>query len=113
MLILPALLLPLIFGLAIHRLIGIPRELWRGKLRLPGRQRIVLHAATLAAYGALLGYTVALGAALVHALLAAQDRLSAYLALLGYVAAYPVVYFLAAWVFYYGLQSTPDSVNQT
>jgi hypothetical protein len=112
MFLLPALFLPLVFGLAIHRLVDIPRKLWRGKLRLPGKQRILLHAATIAAYGVLLGYTIALGAALVHALLAAQDRLSAYLALLGYVAAYPVVYFLAAWVFYYGLQPTPDSAHQ-
>jgi len=112
MFLLPALFLPLVFGLAIHRLYEIPQKLWRGELRLPGRQRIFLHAATIGAYGVLLGYTVALGIALAHALLAAQDRLSAYLALLGYMAAYPLVYFLAAWAFYYGLQPAPDSDNQ-
>lgn len=104
MFILPALVVPLVFGLAIHRLCTIPRRLWRAELRLPGRQRPLLHLATLVAYAALLGYTAALGIALVHALVAAQDRLPAYMALLGYMAAYPLIYFLTAWVFYYGLQ---------
>ena len=55
---------------------------------------------------------MALGLALVHALVAAQDRAAAYLALLGYVVAYPVVYFLAAWVFFYGLRPKQTSKNQ-
>ena len=112
MFILPILLVPLVFGLAIHRLVDIPRQLSRGTLRLPGRRHVVLHAATIAAYAVLLGYTVALGLALVHALVAAQDRATAYLALLGYVVAYPVVYFLAAWVFFYGLRPKQTSKNQ-
>lgn len=104
MFILPALVIPLVFVLAIRRLYEIPQKLWRNQLRLPGRQRPLLHAATVTAYAALLGCTVALGAALAHVLLAAQDRLPAYVALLGYMAAYPLVYFFAAWVFYYGLR---------
>ena len=112
MFILPILLVPLVFGLAIHRLVDIPRQLSRGTQRLPGRRHVVLHAATIVAYTVLLGYTVALGLALVHALVAAQDRATAYLALLGYVVAYPVVYLLAAWVFFYGLRPKQIPQNQ-
>ena len=50
---------------------------------------------------------VGLGAALVHALVAAENKLSAYWVLVVYVAAYPVVYMGAAWVFYYGFRSPP------
>lgn len=112
MFILPILLLPLVFGLAIHRLVDVPRQIARGTLQLPGRQHLALHAATVGAYAVLLGCTLALGAALAHALWAAQERAPAYLALLGYVAAYPVVYFLAAWVFFYGLRPKRVSNNQ-
>lgn len=109
MFLLPALFLPLVFGLAIHRLYEIPQKLWRGELQLPGRQRALLYVVTMAAYLALLGYTIALGIALAQALLVAEDLLSAYLALLRYVAGYPLVYFVAAWVFYYGLRPNPPS----
>ncbi|MFT3813616.1 MAG: hypothetical protein QM740_09580 [Acidovorax sp.] len=99
-----ALIIPLIFGMAINRLYQIPRRLRRGELRLPGRQRAALHVATIAAYLVLLGYTVALAAALVHALLVADNHLSAYWELALYMAAYPLVYMGAAWVFYYGFK---------
>jgi hypothetical protein len=51
-------------------------------------------------------YTVALGVALGQALLVSSNRLHEYLALLGYTAAYPLVYIGVAWVFYYGLKKT-------
>lgn len=103
MFVLPALLLPLVFSLAIVRLYQVPRRLWQGELQLAGKHRIVLSIATVAAYLALLVYTLALGAALVQAIVVAEGRMAAYLALLAYVGVYPLVYFLAAWVFYYGL----------
>ena len=104
MFLLPMLLLPLVLGLAVYRLYQIPRKLWSGALRLPGRHRPFLGAATVGAYLVLLCCTVALSTALIRALLLAENRLSAYLSLLLYIAAYPLVYFGAAWVFYYGLQ---------
>ena len=103
MFLLPTLFLPLVFGLAVFRLYQIPRKLWAGALRLPGRPRIILWMATVGAYLALLCYTIALSTALVRAVFFAENRLSAYLSLVIYVAAYPLVYFAAAWVFYYGL----------
>lgn len=104
MFLLPTLLLPLAFGLAVFRLYQIPCQLWSGALRLPGRHCPLLWAATVGAYLVLLCYTVALSVALIWALFFVEDRLSAYLSLLFYIAAYPLVYFGAAWVFYYGLQ---------
>lgn len=111
MLLLPALLAPLVFGLAIFRLYQIPRKLWSGELRLPDRRHIVLLVATVGAYLALLGHTLALSATLVRALFLTENRMSAYLPLLIYVAAYPFVYFGAAWVFYYGLKPDLRSGN--
>ena len=41
MFILPILLVPLVFGLAIHRLVDVPRQLSRGTLRLLQEQQQV------------------------------------------------------------------------
>jgi hypothetical protein len=104
MFVLPALILPLVFGLAIYRLYQIPRRLWLGELRLPGKQRVYLSTVTVTAYLALLSYTIALGAALVQVFFVTENRMPAYLSLVVYMAAYPLVYVGAAWVFYYGLK---------
>ena len=106
MFVLPALILPLVLGLAVFRLYQVPRRLWAGELRLPGRKRLLLHIATITAYLVLMAYTVALSLALARAILVAGDRLSAYGALLAYMAAYPLVYFGVAWIFYHGLKPT-------
>lgn len=104
MFVLPILVIPLVFGLAVFRLYQIPRRLWRGELRLPGRGRTLLHVSTIAAYLVLLSYTIALSSALAQALFVAEDRVAAYFALFFYMAAYPVVYVAVAWVFYHGLK---------
>ena len=104
MFVLPTLIFPLVFGLALFRLYQIPRKLWSGELLLPGAHRLFLLSATVGAYLALLFYTVALAAFLVHALFVDGDRVSAYLALLAHLVAYPLVYLGAAWIFYYGLR---------
>ena len=108
MFVLPALILPLVFGLAIYRMYQIPRRLWSGELVLPGKQHAALSAATIAAtiaaYLALLGYTIWLGTALVQAFFVTENRMAAYLSLAFYITVYPLVYVGAAWVFYYGLK---------
>ena len=111
MFVVPAVLLPLILAMALVRLYRIPRQLWRGEFRLPGKRRPLLHAATVLAYLVLLGWTLMLVSALVHALLRAGEGWGAFLALWGYAAAYPLVYLGAAWVFYYGLRPAagPDA----
>ena len=54
MLVLPALIFPFFLGLALYRLVQIPRRLWAGGLRLPGRHRQPWLVATAGAYLALL-----------------------------------------------------------
>lgn len=103
MFVLPALVLPLVFGLAIYRLYQVPRRLASGELRPPAARRLLWSAAGAFAYLALLGYTLFLGLSLARLALVSGSRLSAYFSLLGYVAVYPVVYVAAAWVFYYAL----------
>ncbi|MBH2010693.1 MAG: hypothetical protein I8H71_13400 [Xanthomonadaceae bacterium] len=107
MFVIPALLIPLVFGLAVFRLYQIPRRLWLGQLRFPGRQRVVLQMATIAAYVGLLSYTIVLASLLTQALWFAQNRLSAFVELVVYMAAYPLVYLAAAWIFYYGFKPQP------
>lgn len=104
MFVLPALILPPVFGLAIYRMYQIPRRLWSGELVLPGKQHAALSAATIAAYLALLGYTIWLGTALVQAFFVTENRMAAYLSLAFYITVYPLVYVGAAWVFYHGLK---------
>lgn len=104
MFLLPAFLILLVFGLAIFRLVQIPRRLCTGDLRLAGARFSALRVATVAAYGLLLACTVALGTVLLRILLWSGGDFAAYLSLLGYLAAYPLVYVAAAWVFFYGLK---------
>lgn len=104
MILLPALLVPIVFCMALVRLYRIPARLARGQLHLPGRRRWGLWLLTVLAYALLLGWTVGLAGALLHALLSATEPLRAVLALWGWMLGYPVVYFLTAWVFFYGLK---------
>lgn len=99
MFLLPAFLTLLVFGLAVYRLVQIPRKLWLGEVQLAGTRFSALRVATVAAY-VLLTCTVALGAMLLRTLL--WSGAAAYLSMLGYFAAYPLVYVAAAWVFFYG-----------
>jgi hypothetical protein len=111
MFVLPALILPLIFGLAITRLYQIPRKLWLGELQLAGKQHIYLSTITVTAYLALFGYTALLGTSLIQAVFFAENRLSAYLSVAVYAGAYPLIYIAAAWVFYYGLKPNSKFPN--
>jgi hypothetical protein len=105
MVLLPIALVLLVFGLAVYRLVQIPRKLWSGDLRLAGGRFSALWVATVAAYVLLLGSTVALIVTLLRTLLWSGGDVAEYLSLLGYLAAYPLVYLAAAWVFFYGLKS--------
>lgn len=107
MFLLPAILLPFLFGLAVYRLVQIPHRLWSGTLQVPARRRAAWCMAGGTAYLVVLGYTLGLGAAVVHALVFAADPIAAWLSLVGYVLAYPVAYVVAAWVLYHALQSVP------
>lgn len=103
MILLPALLVPIVFCMALVRLYRIPARLARRQLHLP-RGRWGLLLLTVLAYALLLGWTVGLAAALLRALLTASESLAAVLELWGWMLAYPLVYFLTAWVFFYGLK---------
>lgn len=104
MFLLPLICLPFVFILAFNRLIRIPLALWRGELQVPARRRRMLMLAGTAAYLLLLGYTVGLLVALCDAMFIAADTTAAWLHLAWYMAAYPLVYMAAAWIFYYALK---------
>lgn len=75
-----------------------------GELHFPaGRQRLAGPAAA-AAYLLLLIYTAALLVAIFQAVLNAQDAVAAWIALAGYMAAYPLIYMAVAWVFHHSLK---------
>jgi hypothetical protein len=90
--------------MALHRLYQIPRGLYSGQLRLSVHRRLRWGVAAAAAYGVLLLYTAALCIAAGKLLWAHGGTLSAFLSIVGYVAAYPMVYAAAAWVFFYAFQ---------
>lgn len=104
MFVLPVLIFPLVFGLAIYRLYRIPQMLLRGELQFPVKRRRWMLVAVTLAYVLLMSYTTALCAALVRAFVLAEHQLAAYMPLAVYIAAYPVVYVGVAWVFFYGLK---------
>lgn len=103
MFVLPAIFLPLLFGLAFFHLYQIPKKILSGELTLPGKNRRSLLIGTIVAYIVLLIYTLALSANLVQALFFTENNFAAYLSLFYYVIAYPFIYFCAAWIFYHGL----------
>jgi hypothetical protein len=107
MFLLPLIFLPFIFFMAINRLIRIPVALRRGELHVPVRRHRMLVVAGTGAYLLLLAYTASLFVAICKVILFAPDVLAAWLHLVGYVAAYPLVYLAAAWVFYYALKKRP------
>ncbi|GAA3997942.1 hypothetical protein GCM10022279_22050 [Comamonas faecalis] len=112
MFILPLLLFPLILALSVGRLLRIARQLRSGALQcVSARARPVLWAATMCAYAALLLYTVALCLAVVRVLWVGPLTLAAFASLLAWVLAYPLVYFVAAWIFYYGLRRSAPVVQ--
>lgn len=104
MFVLPLLLAPIVFLMALARLYQVPAQLRSGRLQLVGRGRAGLRMATLLAYAGLLAGSGALLAALVYAGFFAADRWLACLHLAPYLALYPLLYLAAAWVFYYGLK---------
>ena len=108
MFLLPAVALPFLFFFAIRRLLRIPRGLLQGRLRVPAHRKALLGTLGAAAYAVLLGYTLALVVDLSRVALASHDPLSAYVSVGAYVLAYPVVYLVAEWVFYYALKDATD-----
>lgn len=109
MILLPALLLPLLFAVAVYRLGTIPLRLMRGALRLPAHRRLLWSCAATLGYTLLLGATLGLAWLLVRAFFFSADPLSAYLAVAGYALAYPLIYMAAAWIFFHALKPAPGS----
>lgn len=104
MFLLPLILLPFIFMMAVNRSIRIPLALRRGELHVLVRRRRSLAVAAAAGYLLLLIYTAVLSVAILQAALLEPDAAVAWLALAGYIAAYPLVYMAVAWVFYHALK---------
>ena len=109
MFLLPAFALPFLLFFAIRRLVRIPRGLLQGRLRVPEHRRRMLGVLGTVAYACLLGSTIALVVALSRVALASHDALSAYLSVGAYVLAYPLVYLVAEWIFYYAFKESPEA----
>ena len=105
MFLLPLLFLPFVLIMAINRLIQIPIGLRRGELHVPAPRRRMLVLAGAAAYLLLLGYTVGFFVVIAEGVLLTSDAVTALLHAAGYAAAYPLVYMVAAWVFYHAFKT--------
>lgn len=105
MFLLPLIFLPFVFIMAINRLVRIPVGLHRGELHVPSLRRRRLVVAGAVAYLLLLSYTVGLFFLIAKGVLFTSDAVTALLHAAGYVAAYPLVYIIAAWVFYYAFRT--------
>ena len=103
MFLIPAIVLPFVFFLAIRRLYRIPRGLALGELGFPIHRRLLWRVSGTVAYVGLLAYTVFVLVFLVRLLLANSSSARLYVEVAAYVIAYPFVYLAAAWVFFYAL----------
>jgi len=104
MFLLPLIFLPFILILAVRRLIQIPIALHRGDLHFPAHRRRLLALVSAAGYLLLLIYTVALSVAIFRAALTEPNTVAAWMALAAYIAAYPLIYLMVAWVFHHTLK---------
>ena len=96
-------LAPLCLCLAVYRLVTIPVRLRSGQLRFATRQSLVPAALACAGYVILLAYTAWLCVGVLNAAMH-FDNVWEIVRLVLYFEAYPIVYVLAEWRFFYGLQ---------
>lgn len=99
------LFIPIVLITALVRLYRIPHRLRRGEMRLRG-DRAALTVLTVAAYAALLIYTLAMLASVTYTLLIASVEDIDVLDLMAWWGAYPLAYVAAEWIFFYGLVKT-------
>ncbi len=98
-------LIPIVLITALVRLYRIPQRLRRGEMQLRG-DRAALTVLSVAAYAALLAYTVMMLASVTFTLLIAAVEDIEVLDLMAWWGAYPLVYVAAEWIFFYGLVKT-------
>ena len=101
------LVIPIVLVVAFVRLYRIPQRLRSGHMRLR-RERAALTVLTLAAYVALLVYTLAMAVSVAHTFLIAPVEEIDVLDLMAWWGAYPLGYIAAEWIFFYGLEKTDE-----
>lgn len=99
------LFIPIVLITALVRLYRIPQRLRRRQMHLR-RDRAALTTLTVAAYLALLAYTLAMLVSVAHTFLIASVEDIDVLDLVAWWGAYPLAYVTAEWVFFYGLVKT-------
>ena len=102
LLVLSFLLTPISLGFAIYRLIHIPQQIRSGQLRLDTGRSVMPAALAWAAYGVLLACTLALCAGVIRGWVVQLTDVAEIFRLVLYFEAYPIVYVLAEWRFFYG-----------
>mgnify|MGYP000004529615 CR=1 FL=1 len=103
------LLAPLCLCMAVYRLLSIPMRLHSGALKFQTERSRSAAALAALAYLALLGYTVWLGHGVLSGLPYQVSDIAQIVRLVLFFEAYPMVYVLAEWRFFYGLQHASDA----
>ena len=106
------LLAPLCLCMAVYRLIFIPVLLRSGTLRFNTTPSIAAPALAVLAYLALLGYTAWLGHRVLSGLPYQVADIAEIVRLVLYFEAYPLVYIVAEWRFFYGLRHLADTARR-
>lgn len=105
------LLAPLCLCMAVYRLFSIPLLLRSGALRFKTTPTVTAAALAVLAYLALLGYTTWLGHSVLSGLPYQVTDIAEIVRLVLCFEAYPLVYVLAEWRFFFGLQRVTDTVQ--
>jgi hypothetical protein len=105
------LLAPLCLCMAVYRLISIPLLLHSGALRFKTTPTIIPVALAVLTYLALLAYTTWLGHSVLSGLPYQVADIAEIVRLVLCFEAYPVVYVLAEWRFFYALQRVSDTAQ--
>jgi hypothetical protein len=99
---------PFIFLFGAYRLVQLISRFRNGKIQLNRQRGIILPLFTILAYLVLAFFTVVICACYAYIILGLflpKFPLVHILPIFGVVMAYPVIFFAAEWIFFYGLKS--------
>jgi hypothetical protein len=109
MFLIPLIVFPFIVSMAVYRLYQLPRRYFLGTIRLTHPGLSLRSTLTVVAYLGLLAYTVGVALLVIQTLLGGLSTLASWLDVAPALAAYPIVYIAAEWVFFYGFQASPET----
>ncbi len=98
------LLLPAVLGMAVYRLVQMPRDLWARRTHISPKRRWLSALAFITVYSVLAGHTAFVLVALARLLQSPPQTIADLFPAVQVWAAYPLAYLGFEWVAYYSVR---------